>query len=109
MTTGMWRGSQKPKRRVAACVTLDDLQILQVCRLAGYKAIRAACVTIVGSEPKKSAAACGEVGRNGLSTWWRVQHSVETGLLCFSRGWPWGTSLWLVLLGEGLMCTNLRS
>ena len=42
-------------------VTPDDLQIIQVCRSIGYKAITAR-VTIEGSEPKKSIAARGEVG-----------------------------------------------
>ena len=49
-------------QRVGAHVTPDELQILQLCRLAGYKAIRAACVTIKGSEPEKSTTAHGEVG-----------------------------------------------
>ena len=62
MTSGAWRGSQKPRQRVGACVTPDELQILQLCRLAGYKAIRAARVTIRGSEPEKSTVAHGEVG-----------------------------------------------
>ena len=50
----------------------------------------------------------GEVARNCASTWWRVQCSVETGLLGFSHGRPWGTSVWLVSSGESWICTDLR-
>jgi len=55
-TFGVWRR-----------VTLNDLQISQVCRLVGYKAIMAAHVIIGGSILKKSTTACEEVGRNGVS------------------------------------------
>ena len=68
----------------------------------------AARVTIGGSDPVKSAAARGEVARNCSSAWWRMQCSVETGLLGFSHGRPWGTSVWLVSLGESWICTDLR-
>ena len=90
-------------------VTSANLQILQVCRSAGYKAIRVARVTIGGFELEKSATMHREVCQNDVSAWRRVQHSVETELLGLSRRRSWGTSVWLVLLGEGLMCTNLRS
>ena len=69
----------------------------------------AARVTIGGSELDKSTVAHVEVGQNGVCACGCVQRSVEIGLLGFSCGRPWGTSMWLVLLGEGLMCTNLRS
>ena len=69
-------------------------------RLASYEAIMVVRVTIGGFDPMKSAVTRGEVGRNCASTWWRVQSSVETGLLDFSRGRPWGTSVWLVSSGE---------
>ena len=68
----------------------------------------AARVTIGGSDPVKSAAVRGEVGRNCTSAWWRVQCSVETRLLGFSRGRLWGTSVWLVSSGEACICTDLR-
>ena len=62
MTPSAWRGSQKCRQRVGPHVTPDELQILQLCRLVGYKAIRATRVTIRGYEPEKSTAAHGEVG-----------------------------------------------
>ena len=68
----------------------------------------AARVTIGGSDPMKSMAARGEVARNCASAWWRMQCSVETRLLGFSRGRLWGTSVWLVSSGESWICTNLR-
>ena len=92
-----------------AHATPDDLQILQSRRLVSYKAIRAMLVTRGGFEPMKSIAARGEVGRNSGNAWRCMQYSVEAKLLGFSSGRSWGTSVWLVLLGEGLMCTNLRS
>ena len=92
-----------------AHATLDDLQILQSRRLVSYKAIRAMLVTRGGSEPLKSVTACGEVCQNSDNAWRCMRHSVEARLLGFSSGRSWGTSVWLVLLGEGLMCTNLRS
>ena len=69
-------------------------------RSASYEAVMAARVTIGGSDPVKSTAARGEVSRNCVSAWGRVQCSVETRLLGFSRGRPWGTSVWLVSSGE---------
>ena len=54
-------------------------------RSASYEVVMAARVTIGGSDPVKSAAARGEVGRNCASAWWRVQCLVETRLLGFSR------------------------
>ena len=74
-----------------------------------YKAIRAMLVTRGGFEPVKSISARGEVGRNSGSAKRCMQYSVEARLLGFSSRRSWGTSVWLVLLGEGLMCTNLRS
>ena len=77
-------------------------------RSASYEVVMAARVTIGGSDPIKSAASRGEVSRNCASAWWRVQYSVETGLLGFSRKRPWGTSVWLVSSGEAWIFTNLR-
>ena len=69
-----WRGEESLENigHVVARVTSNDLQILQVCRSVSYKIIRVARATIGGSEPKKSAAVCGEVGQNGVSSWRRV-------------------------------------
>ena len=77
-------------------------------RSASYEAVMAARVTIGGSNPMKSTAACGEVSRNWASVWWHVQCSMETGLLGFSRWRPWGTSVWLVSSGLAWICTDLR-
>ena len=77
-------------------------------RSASYEAVMAARVTIGGSDPVKSAAARGEVARNCASAWWRVQYSVETGLLGFSHGRPWGMSVWLVSSGKSCICTDQR-
>ena len=74
-----------------------------------YKAVKAMLVTRGGSEPLKSVTACGEVGQNSDNAWRCMQHSVEARLLGFSCRRLWGTSVWLVLLGEGLMCINPRS
>ncbi|KAM3756413.1 hypothetical protein ACB098_02G110000 [Castanea mollissima] len=49
--------------------TLSNDDVRKVCKSVGYKAVRAACVTKGGSEPEKSVATCGEVGRNDGSTW----------------------------------------
>ena len=74
-----------------------------------YKVVKAMLVTRGGSEPLKFVTACGEVGQNSDNAWRCMQHSVEARLLGFSCRRLWGTSVWLVLLGEGLMCTNPRS
>ena len=89
-------------------VTSVELQISLVCRTAGYKAIRAARVTIGGSKPVKSTAARGEVGRNFVNALGRVQRLVVTGLLGFSHGRLWGTSVWLVSSGDAWICADLR-
>ena len=89
-------------------VTSVELQISLVCKTAGYKAIRAARVTIGGSKPVKSAATRGEVGRNFVNALGCVQRSVVTELLGFSHGRLWGTSVWLVSSGDAWICADLR-
>ena len=77
-----------------AHVTPDELQISQVYKSMGYKATRVAHVTIRGSEPMKSAAVRGEVGRNCVIAWGHVHCSMQTELLGFSRRRSWVTSVW---------------
>ena len=71
-----------------ARATSNGLRISQLGRSTGYKAVRAMRVTIGGSEPEKSIAACGEVVQNDGSAWRQMQRSVEDRILGFSRGRP---------------------
>ena len=42
-----------------------------------------------------------------VRTLWHVRLPLEVGFLGFGRDMPWSTSVLLVSLDEGLMCTDL--
>lgn len=54
-------------------------------------------------------AAHGERAGDSICMWRRMRLSMVAGLLSFSHESSSNTSVWLVSLGEGLICTNLKS
>ena len=94
-------------RRVTARVTSYDYQILRPSGSGDDKAILAACVAEIRAGSQESLVAHGRVLVAVVHAWWHVQLSLGIGFLGFGRDMPWSTSVLLVSLGEGLMCTDM--
>lgn len=56
----------------------------------------------------KSWRRVGERAKDFVRAWKRVRLPMVAGLLSFSRERPRSTSVWLVSLGEGLSCIDLK-
>ena len=86
-----------------------DHQILKPSRSGDDKAFLAASVAEIQAGSQEPSVAHVRVPRAIVRAWWRVQLQLEVECLGFVHDMPWSTSVLLVSLGEGLMCTDLIS
>ena len=98
---------QIPRQRVWARMTLYDYQILRPSGSGDDKADLATHVVEIRTESWESSAARVKVPGAIVRTWWRMRLPLVVGFLGFGRDMSWSTSVLLVSLGEGLMCTDL--
>ena len=90
-----------------ARVRLYKGQILELYRSTNDKAFMVAHVPIIRFVSQESLAAHEVRSRASDRTYRHVLLLMEIEFLVFSHGWPWDTFVWLVSLGECLICTNL--
>ena len=94
-------------RHVWAHVSSYDHQILRPSRSGDDKAVLVALVAKIQAGSQEPSAACVRVSGAIVHAWWRVWLPLEFGCLGFVHDMPWSTSVLLVSLDEGLMCTDL--
>ena len=92
---------------MGARVISYDYQILKPSGSGDDKAVLAACVAEIRAGSRESSVARVRVPVAIVRAWWGVRLPLEVEFLGFGRNMPWSTSVLLVSLGEGLMCTDL--
>ena len=106
MFTNAWRSSQKSRWRVEARATSVESHISSAGRSVVDEAFMAARVHEHDLEVRNLRRGVGDFLET-TAVWRRVARLRVTGFLGFPYGRPRSTPVWLVSLGEGLICTDL--
>ena len=105
-----WRVEERPEisQRMKARAPVDDCQISSIGKWAVDMADRTACVTNGWVAHEEIVAAHGRKSWGFVYMWRRMRLSMVAKLLGFSRERSSSTSMWLVSLGEDLICIDLK-